>query len=153
MGWKDDLNYGLAAFGIKIPETMPLDALAPKLASAPLRNSAALIAVSSAAFLAAERGHNPKVNDIYDAMIYCSTCLSVGYADIFPRTPIGKLIGTILMTAGPALAARALDGQAQDDTVGRADAIQQDILKTLQSILDRLPPAATSAAEVQTPQT
>ena len=149
MGWKEDLNYGLAAFGIKIPDAMPLDAMAPKLASAPLRNSAALIAVSSAAFLAAERNHNPKVNDIYDAMVYCSTCLSVGYADIFPRTPVGKLIGTILMTAGPALAARALDGQAHDDSVGRADAIQQDILATLRSILDRLPapPAAEPAPD------
>src|SRR5687768_16073549 len=112
MGWREDLNFGLAAFGLKIPESNLIDEIAPKLASSPLRNSTVLIATSAAAFLAAERGHNPKVNDIYDALLYCSTCLSVGYADIFPKTPAGKLIGTVLMTAGPALAARALDGAA-----------------------------------------
>lgn len=146
MSWKDDLNHGLAAFGLKIPDGVQIDAIAPKLASAPLRNSAAVIAVSSAAFLAAERGHNPKVNDIYDAMIYCSTCLSVGYADIFPRTPVGKLIGTVLMTVGPALAARGLDGQSSGENLGRTEAVQQQILSTLQQILTRLPAPAADAA-------
>lgn len=146
MGWKEDLNYGLAAFGLKIPDSAPIDAIAPKLAGSPLRNSAAIIAASSAAFLAAERGHNPKVNDIYDAMLYCSTCLSVGYADIFPQTPVGKLIGTVLMTAGPALAARALDGAATGDNFGRRDATQQQILATLQEILNKLPAQPSAQA-------
>ncbi|CAA9385795.1 MAG: hypothetical protein AVDCRST_MAG64-906, partial [uncultured Phycisphaerae bacterium] len=130
--------YGLAAFGLKVPDSVPLDDWAPKLAGSPLRNSAALVATSAAAFLAAERGHNPKVRDIYDAMIYCSTCLSVGYADILPRTPAGKLIGTLLMTVGPALSARAVDGHAGATVSGRTQAVQEDILKTLQDILAKL---------------
>jgi len=145
MGWREDLNYGLAAFGLKIPESLPLDTIAPKLAGSPLRNATAVIAASSAAFLAAEKGHNPKVRDIYDAMLYCSTCLSVGYADIFPQTPVGKLIGTVLMTAGPALTARALDGAATGDNLGRRDAVQQQILTTLQEILEKLPGTSDSA--------
>ena len=44
-------------------------------------------------FYAAEKDVNPKVRTIWDASIYVTTCLSVGYADIFARTPVGKLIG------------------------------------------------------------
>ena len=147
MGWKEDLNYGLAAFGLKIPNSVPLDDWAPKLASAPLGNAAGLVAASAAAFLAAERGHNPKVRDIYDAMLYCSACLGVGHADAAPRTPVGKLIGTALQTVGPALTARALDGRAGAAAAGRADVVQEEILKTLRGILANLeaqPPGSTS---------
>ena len=63
-------------------------------------DTAALVALSSVLFYAIERDHNPKVNDVFDAAIYCSTCLSVGYGDIFAKTPLGKLLGTALMTIG-----------------------------------------------------
>jgi hypothetical protein len=142
MGWKDDLNYGLAAFGVRIPDALPVDDWAATLNGAPLRNSAGIVAASAALFLAAERGHNPKVNDIYDAMIYCSTCLSVGYADIFPRTPVGKLIGTVLMTVGPALAARATDGRTDPGEQARRDAVQTQILATLQEMVARIDAAS-----------
>ena len=137
MSWKDDLNYGLAAFGVQIPESLPIDEWASQLNGAPLRNSAALVASSAALFLAAERGHNPKVNDIYDAMVYCSTCLSVGYADIFPRTPIGKLIGTFLMTIGPSLAAKGLEGKVDPADARKRDAVQEEILATLKQLVER----------------
>ena len=45
----------------------------------------------------------------YDALVYVSTNLSVGYSDIFARTPRGKAIGTALMTYGPAMAAKIFD--------------------------------------------
>lgn len=64
---------------------------------------------SAAAFYLAERGRNPKVTSFYDALIYTATNLSVGYSDIFAKTPAGKAIGALLMTYGPALATRALD--------------------------------------------
>ena len=138
MSWRQDLNYGLAAFGVQIPEHLPIDDLAVKLNDSPLRNSMSLVATSAAMFLAAERGHNPKVRDIYDALVYCSTCLSVGYADIFPRTPIGKLIGTFLMTLGPSLAAKGLEGRASDEAEARNAKVQEEILVTLRQILGKM---------------
>ena len=142
MTWKDDLNYGLAAFGLKIPESLPIDAWASKLTHQPARNNAAIVLASSIVFYIAERDHNPKVNEFYDALIYCSTCLSVGYGDIFAKTPIGKLIGTTLMTYGPALTGAALDGPRDP----KADAAQQKILETLSSILQRLPEKTATAS-------
>lgn len=135
MTWKEQLNDGLAAFGVQIPDSVPIDQWATRLGDNPCRNTAALVALSSLLFYAAERDHNPKVNDVFDAAIYCSTCLSVGYGDIFAKTPLGKLLGTTLMTIGPALSGAALDGPAAE----RRDATQAQILYTLKQILDRLP--------------
>jgi hypothetical protein len=131
----DDLNYGLAAFGVQIPKRISLNDLADKLAENPTENTAKLVAVSSVLFYVFERGHNPKVQTIWDASVYCSTCLSVGYADIFARTPIGKMIGTLLMTVGPALSGRTLDAKSEQ----RRDEIQEQTLATLQHILAKLP--------------
>jgi voltage-gated potassium channel Kch len=134
MGWRDDLNYGLAAFGVQLPQSISIDDCLSKLKENPARNTAALVAASAAMFYAAERDHNPKVNDIYDAMVYCSTCLSVGYGDIFARTPIGKILGTMLMTIGPALSSQALDGK----TDPAAMSIQSETLRALEAILAQL---------------
>src|SRR5258708_14324263 len=60
-------------------------------------------------FYKAERGHNPKVKSYYDALVYVSTNLSVGYSDIFAKTPRAKAIGTALMTYGPAMSAKIFD--------------------------------------------
>ena len=132
--WKTDLNYGLGAFGLKLPYGVPLDQLAAKLTENPCGKAAALVGVGSVLFYAAERGRNPKVNDIFDAMIYTSTCLSVGYGDIFAKTPVGKLLGTALMTLGPAVAAQTLDGSANE----RRDALQAETLETLKQILKQM---------------
>jgi voltage-gated potassium channel len=64
---------------------------------------------AAAAFYVAERGRNAKVASFSDALTYAATNLSVGYSDIFAKTPAGKAIGALLMTYGPALATRALD--------------------------------------------
>jgi hypothetical protein len=141
---RDDLNYGLAAFGIQIPEQVSLDEWAGKLAEKPAQNTATLLSAATVLFYLAERGHNPKVRDIYDAAVYCTTNISVGYCDIFAHTPAGKMIGSALMTIGPAMAAKTLDGtkQAQEQ---QADATQEQILETLQQILSRLTPPAPAA--------
>ena len=60
-------------------------------------------------FYKAERGHNPKVKSYYDALVYVSTNLSVGYSDIFAKTARGKAIGTALMTYGPAMSSKIFD--------------------------------------------
>ena len=43
MSWRDDLNYGLAAFGIQIPDRIELDARLAKLADKPGQNTVALV--------------------------------------------------------------------------------------------------------------
>ena len=140
MSIRDDLNYGLAAFGIQIPDRLNIEERAAKLTENPCQSTVAMVTGAAVLFYIAERGHNPKVNDIYDALVYCTTNLSVGYSDIFARTPAGKLIGSALMTLGPAMSGRALDGPKPSvDT-------QQEILSTLQQILARLQPSEGAVA-------
>ena len=140
MTWKNDLNHGLSAFGLRLPDSFPLDAWAASLSESPCRNTAAIVGASALLFYALERGRNPKVNDVFDAMVYTSTCLSVGYGDIFAKTPLGKILGSTLMTIGPALAAGTLDGPEGK----RRDAVQLDVLETLKQILAKVeaPPAS-----------
>lgn len=145
MTWKEQLNEGLAAFGVRIPDNLPIDQWATRLGDNPCRNTAALVALSSLLFYAAERDHNPKVNDVFDAGVYCSTCLSVGYGDIFAKTPLGKLLGTALMTIGPSLSGAALDGPAAE----RRDATRAEILATLKQILERLSAGGASSASAR----
>jgi hypothetical protein len=133
MSLKDDL----ISLGIQLPEDFSLDEWMARLTDHPGRNTAAAVALSSILFFAAEKRHNPKVNDVWDAAIYCSTCLSVGYGDIFAKTPLGKIIGTTLMTIGPALSGATLDGatKARDE---QAEQTQRQVLETLKQILARL---------------
>jgi hypothetical protein len=127
------LREELISLGLTLPEDFSLDELTSRLTNAPCRNTATLVGLSTVLFYLAERGHNPKVKDIWDALVYCSTCLSVGYADIFAKTPVGKILGSALMTIGPAMAAKTLDGPAQPTTT-----TQVEILDTLRKILARL---------------
>jgi voltage-gated potassium channel len=83
--------------------------LREKQASDPMGSVLATVLAGAAAFYAVEREHNPKVKSFFDALVYVSTNLSVGYSDIFAKTEAGKAIGTALMTYGPALAARVFD--------------------------------------------
>jgi voltage-gated potassium channel len=90
-------------------------------------------------FYLAEKDENPKVTTFWEALVYISTCLSVGYADIFPRTAQGRAIATAIMTVGPAMAAKALDPPSapseQDDA---ALAVQKTIADKLDAILSEL---------------
>src|SRR4051812_15918149 len=106
------LRNELAAMGVNLPENLggELDRLAAALADSPCRNTVTLVGLSTVLFYILEKNHNPKVNDVWDSMVYCSTCLSVGYGDIFAKTPLGKILGSALMTIGPSMAARLADG-------------------------------------------
>jgi len=75
----------------------------------PMDAAFAVLGTAAWAFYQAENGVNPKINSYVDAYYYISTCASVGYADIFAVTQTGKAIAALVMTLGPALAAKALD--------------------------------------------
>jgi voltage-gated potassium channel len=81
----------------------------------PLDSLASVVLGGSYLFYLAERGKNPKVKSYYDALLFISTCLSVGYADVFAKTNAGKAIASFVMTLGPSLSARALDPPARPE--------------------------------------
>lgn len=118
------------------------DAIRTHAADDPLRTVTLTVLVSSAAFLAAERGVNEKVQTFGDALAYCATSLSVGYHDIFPRTEAGKAITGLLHTLGPALAAKALDAPARElaADAARKTAHEKAVLDKLDAIVAALQP-------------
>jgi hypothetical protein len=124
--------------------------LREKQAAEPMTATLAAVLLGTIAFWRAERGHNPKVKTIYDALVYVSTNLSVGYSDVFAHTSAGKAIGSALMTYGPALAARTFDapGQPEPNTASAAEnqRVLADIADKLGRILDELKSAGSGAA-------
>lgn len=82
-------------------------------AAEPANMTVKVVLLGAVAFYLAERGRNPKILSYYDALVYVSTNLSVGYSDILARTPLGKALGSLLMAYGPALAARTLDAPSE----------------------------------------
>jgi ion channel len=112
-------------------------AVGPYVAS-PSEELGLLVSWGAAAFYWAEAGTNPMVRSYWDALHYVATALSVGYANVFPVTAMGKAIGAVVMTIGPALSARALDRPSapagepppQDGTAllaGKLDAILTEL--------------------------
>lgn len=113
-----------------------------KQAADPMNAVVFTVLLGAAAFYAAEREENPKVNSYFDALVYVSTNLSVGYSDIFAKTEAGKAVGATLMTYGPALAARVFDvpHEAQERAADgeRSEAALRDIAGKLELILQEL---------------
>lgn len=111
--------------------------LRDQYADDPIGSTVTTVLVASWLFYRAERAHNPKVSSFYDALVYVSTNLSVGYSDIFAKTQAGKAIGSTLMTFGPAMAAGLLDepkAKQQSDEHARAVVERLDqILAALES--------------------
>jgi voltage-gated potassium channel len=111
-----------------------------------------MVTVFGGAFLfyVAEKDHNPKVRSYFDALVFISTCLSVGYADVFARTPAGKAIAAAVMTVGPALSgaifeeAKAPTGPAGDGAESaprvppEAIELQRVMVEKLDAILGEL---------------
>jgi hypothetical protein len=103
----------------------------------PMTATALTVLLGAAAFYAAERKENPKVASFHDAVVYASTNISVGYSDILAKTPLGKLVGSLLMTYGPALADRAFNPPASEEPAGEP-ARESEILARLDAILEEL---------------
>ena len=116
--------------------------LREKFAEDPLDALAATVAGGALLFWLAERDVNPRCRTYEDALVFISTCLSVGYAQTFAVTREGKAIATLAMTLGPAMAARALDPpRAQEQESQRA------ILDKLDAILQELRERRVSQAQ------
>ncbi len=111
---------------------------------------ALLVTVVGGAFLfyLAERGKNPKVNSYVDALLFLSTCVSVGYADVFACTPTGKAIASAVMTFGPAMSGGIFDepGSSGGDAPAPPEllAVQKAIVDKLDAILGELRASRTA---------
>jgi hypothetical protein len=106
----------------------------------PLQSLAGLVLAGSAVYWLAEREKNEKARSFWEALEYVSTCASVGYSNIFPATPVGRIVASVLFVLGPSLAAKALDHPTNGEHPGGA-AIppgQQAILTRLDEILNEL---------------
>lgn len=116
----------------------------------PIDSLAAVVLGGAWAFWQAERGHNPKCQTYFDALAFVSTCLSVGYDQVFAQTPAGKAIATAVMTFGPALAAAALDPPAaqREREAQAAAAGQRAVVERLDAIVAALERRGEAAAEV-----
>lgn len=116
-GRPDRVALALAMLGMIAARPGPTAAAASHLADSvrdalgrdPLLGTATVVSVAAGLFFRAEHRVNPRIRTYGDALVYCSSSLSVGFHDVFPQTETGKLIATFLMTVGPAMAARALD--------------------------------------------
>ena len=125
-------NGGLAQY-----ETLK-NALREGVARDPLDALVVTVLGGSFLFYMAEKDENPKVNTYWDALVYISTCLSVGYADIFAKTKAGQAIATAIMTVGPAMAAKALDPPSAAQSDDGSAAVQRAIADKLDAILAEL---------------
>jgi cell division protein FtsW (lipid II flippase) len=110
--------------------------LAEWLTHRPVESLTGFLLSASLAFYLAERHANPKIKSFVDALYYISTCLSVGYADIFAQTDTGKLIATLVMTIGPALTGNALDPPGRAEPASARG--QEQIAAKLDAILAEL---------------
>jgi voltage-gated potassium channel len=119
-------------------------------AADPMNAIVVTVLAGAAAFYAAERYENPKVNSFLDALVYVSTNLSVGYSDIFAKTDAGKAIGSALMAYGPAMATRAFDppneARHRADESERSETQLREIASKLELILVELQRQRGSAA-------
>lgn len=93
-------------------------------------------------FWLAEKDQNPKCQSFWDALVFTTTALSVGYADIFARTEAGKAIAAFLMTFGPSLAAKAFDPPARPQSGPSPEEVLIAKLDAILEALKRLDPAA-----------
>jgi len=132
-----DIQAALSSLAGYWPKSDKIDTLSAKLMARPAQNTLIILGLGALLFYYAEHNDNPKVNTIYDALEYCSSSLSVGYTSIFPQTPLGKTIATLLMTYGPALSGAMLEGP-KTITQTSPDPVQEKMLRALEDILTEL---------------
>ena len=104
----------------------------------PLESALATVAGATTLFYLAERNVNPKVKTPADALVFITTCLSVGYSDIFARTTAGKAIASAVMTIGPSITAQLFSPPPRPEAVAPRDPALQEIADLQRQILARL---------------
>jgi len=112
----------------------------------PLESLFTVVTGSAWVFYLAERGENEGINTYDDALYYISTCLSVGYANVFPVTQLGKLVAAIVMVIGPSLSSWVVEGRltrrnaalAADEPAPSATPDLDPIVEKLEAILQEL---------------
>jgi voltage-gated potassium channel len=123
-----------ASVGVDTP-ALETARLAPPGVS-PAEELGSLVGWAAAIFYLAESDVNPGVTSYWDALHYVTTSLSVGYANIFPVTPLGKTVGSVIMMLGPALSARVLDRGRETTAVAPLDL--SPVVERLDAILQAL---------------
>lgn len=101
----------------------------------PLESLLAVVFGGAAVYYLAERGRNEKVRHYWDALEFVSTCASVGYSNIFPNTPIGKIVASTLFLIGPTLCTRALDPPETPQPPGELSSADAAVVARLEEIL------------------
>ncbi|MFN3649930.1 MAG: ion channel [Armatimonadota bacterium] len=89
-------------------------------------------------FYLAERGANERVQSYADALHYIATCFSVGYANLFPQTTIGKVVAATVMSIGPSLASWQLEGRLVRRAADAADAASPPVRPDFAPVVDKL---------------
>ena len=119
--------------------TGPATAVGPAATPTNAEVLTSFVTTAAALFFLAEEGQNPGVQTYWDALHYIATSLSVGYANIFPCTQAGKVIGAVVQMVGPALSAKALD-EAKAAEAGPAQPVPADpaLLAKLDEVLVEL---------------
>ena len=102
----------------------------------PIDTLLATVLGGGALFHLLERGKNPRCNTYWDSVLYVATSLSVGYDDVFPKTPAGNAVAALVQSFGPALAAGALSPPAADSAAATQQSaeVQRQILTQLEEI-------------------
>jgi len=103
----------------------------------PLDALVATVLGGGLAFYLAEHERNPGCATPWDGILYIATCLSVGYDNLFPITPTGHALASLVQTLGPALANMAFDPPAAEARAAAdADAeVNRAILARLDDIV------------------
>jgi hypothetical protein len=106
----------------------------------PFDSVVSVVGVGTVLFYLAEKGKNEKCATIWDALTFITTCLSVGYDDVFAKTSAGKAIASFVMTVGPQLSGALFDPPKAeaDREAAEAAAVQRAVVERLDSILEAL---------------
>jgi voltage-gated potassium channel len=113
----------------------------------PIDALASVVGVGTLLFYLAEKGKNDKCVNLWDALNFITTSLSVGYDDVYAKTSAGKAIAALVMTVGPSLSARMMDPpkiEAEREAAESA-AMQRAVVERLDSILETLRAGAGTA--------
>ena len=76
----------------------------------PLETLVTVVVGSAWLLYQAEHEVNEGFRTYDDALYYVSTCLSVGYANVFPKTQVGKFVAALVMMIGPSLSSWVVEG-------------------------------------------